>query len=723
MRSRRRTSDANMTALSYYHKPSARRIRSYASRLLATRRLDAHLLEFVIYTLRPSVQNKLLGKIQQHIDKLDITEHTSLDAEDMAQQLMDLIGRKDVDITRSSLVKELQEGLGAGLPANVPPPKDLQRLADMLALGHAHVEFVMYLYHHATYEPLSRFTWLFGLRGFLKTASDATGIRHGELLEAAKSNGRLRRTGLIERATPTSATPICLHDDVIALIGGIAAGQLTDKFFVRDTAPTLNVESTYVSPTSRQIISQLLAKPGAANILLYGIPGTGKTEFARSIAAASGHTIYQIKHPEDADQDGGGLQNRRVALTAATNSLSPRNSILIVDEADTFLNTLYSLISSGKNSPDKGWLNTFLDNTQHKIIWITNDSRCIEESTMRRFSYSLHFERPNTRRRYELWNDLLKDHPMREHVSDETVRRLSSRYPVTTGGIAGALSTLGQVSGDEGQSAETVLTDLVARHARAIGIKTGDNMQPIHSAYDASALNTDTNLDQVVSSVRKVSMNAPATAWGGTYGLNLLLWGAPGTGKTAFAQHIAETTGRELLVKRASDILNPFVGMTEKNIAESFAEAFETGSILLIDEADSFLVDRRFAKASWEATQTNELLCQMENFPGMLICCTNLLDRLDHAVLRRFAWKIEFKHLTPAASLKLCRKYFSEIPDWDHWSEADGVGGLTPGDIMSVWRRAQTVGESFTTARQVIEALAAEIRYKDPAIQQIGFKS
>lgn len=298
---------------------------------------------------------------------------------------------------------------------------------------------------------------------------------------------------------------------------------------------------------------------------------------------------------------------------------------------------------------------------------------------------------------------------------------MRSKYPVTTGGIASALSTLERVSGIEHQSADTLLTDLVARPAKVIGVQAGNKMQTIPTAYDASILNTDVNLDLVVSSVTKASEAAPANSWGNEYGLNLLLWGAPGTGKTAFAQHIAETTGRELLVKRASDILSPFVGMAERNIAEAFEEAAETGSILLIDEADSLLVDRRFARASWETTQTNELLCQMESYSGMLVCCTNLLEKLDQALLRRFAWKVEFKPLAPKAFLALCKRYFHDVSGWDDGDCSQVLTGFTPGDIMVVWRRAQTTGEKFRSAKQVIDALSAEGRYKECRTSAIGF--
>ena len=80
-----------------------------------------------------------------------------------------------------------------------------------------------------------------------------------------------------------------------------------------------------------------------------------------------------------------------------------------------------------------------------------------------------------------------------------------------------------------------------------------------------------------------------------------------------------------LLVRRASDLLSMFVGEVEKNIARAFREAEDDGALLLIDEVDSFLQDRRGAQRSWEVTQVNEMLTQMEGFAGVFIASTNLL--------------------------------------------------------------------------------------------------
>lgn len=82
--------------------------------------------------------------------------------------------------------------------------------------------------------------------------------------------------------------------------------------------------------------------------------------------------------------------------------------------------------------------------------------------------------------------------------------------------------------------------------------------------------------------------------------------------------------------------------MTEKNIASAFKEAEREKAILLIDEADSFLQDRGHSQHSWETTQVNEMLTQIEAFEGIFIATTNLIETLDAASLRRFDVKVRF---------------------------------------------------------------------------------
>jgi len=65
-------------------------------------------------------------------------------------------------------------------------------------------------------------------------------------------------------------------------------------------------------------------------------------------------------------------------------------------------------------------------------------------------------------------------------------------------------------------------------------------------------------------------------------------------------------------------------------------------AILFLDEADSFLRNREFANRSWEVTQVNEMLVQMENFNGIFIAATNLITNFDMAAFRRFDMKIRF---------------------------------------------------------------------------------
>ena len=126
----------------------------------------------------------------------------------------------------------------------------------------------------------------------------------------------------------------------------------------------------------------------------------------------------------------------------------------------------------------------------------------------------------------------------------------------------------------------------------------------------------------------------------------LCFYGLPGTGKTALAEHIASTLAQPLHIRQASDLMSKYVGETEQNMATMFREAEAENAILLLDEADSFLQDRRGAQRSHEVSEVNEMLQGMERFHGIFICTTNLMDRMDQAALRRFTFKIQFLPLT-----------------------------------------------------------------------------
>jgi len=196
---------------------------------------------------------------------------------------------------------------------------------------------------------------------------------------------------------------------------------------------------------------------------------------------------------------------------------------------------------------------------------------------------------------------------------------------------------------------------------------------------------------------------------------SLLLSGPPGTGKTALAADVARRLDRPLAVKRASDLLSKWVGGTEANIAEAFADAREEGAVLLFDEADSLLLDRSDARMSWEITQVNELLTWMDSHPLPFIAATNFARRLDPAVFRRFLFKVELRPLSEATLDKAFERFFEGPAP----AELRGIVGLTPGDFAVVKRQLRYRPDC--SAEEIVDLLRHEAEAKPGPTGRIGF--
>lgn len=136
-------------------------------------------------------------------------------------------------------------------------------------------------------------------------------------------------------------------------------------------------------------------------------------------------------------------------------------------------------------------------------------------------------------------------------------------------------------------------------------------------------------------------------------GLGMLMYGAPGTGKTMFAEAIANAMDLPLFIVTPADIFKSYVGESEQAVKQIFQEldACPDGAILFVDECESIFSRRTQETRDYKAAVTTELLQRINGFGGdgskrIMIAATNRPDVIDPAYLRykRFSHLV---HVTP----------------------------------------------------------------------------
>ena len=243
----------------------------------------------------------------------------------------------------------------------------------------------------------------------------------------------------------------------------------------------------------------------------------------------------------------------------------------------------------------------------------------------------------------------------------------------------------------------------------------------VNSSYELSVLNTSIPAQEIVEMVQNAIVN-DRKSQSNEKGIRILFYGLSGAGKTNLAHFIAESLGKGIITKNASDILGMFVGESEKNIAKAFEEAKKQKKILLFDEVDSFFRERSYASQGWEITQVNEFLTQMEQFDGIVICTTNLRNIMDKAMQRRFHIMVEFKALKDEGVQRLLVKYF---PQFD-FNEEDirkisKYQSATPGDFGNLSSRLRFINQEKVTETYIADELCKMQEEKEFGKRSIGF--
>ena len=556
--------------------------------------------------------------------------------------------------------------------------------------------------------------------------SHLSGLPERDFISSISDKSILITTGMVKISRGVRD-----FEDKIDLMDGLSAvfltphssiDELVGKFLKRAAVPTLSLDNFPHLKNDTGVVvpylqNSLENRTEGVNILLHGSSGVGKTEYVLAIAAKLGVDLYEINF---ADDDGDPIkgEGRLRAYSLCQNLLSKTgNALLIFDEIEdvfpsdgsAFMRMLIGSKNSHGDSCGKAWINRTMECNPVPALWISNRIKQIDPAYLRRFDYSIPFPIPPAPVR----KSIAKHHLNCFNPPAGWLDRISASEETTPGQLDRAAKVARIASNGDNLRAIELVEQTLGRSATLMGQKKMPSRNVVTTGYSLEYLNTDMDITTIISGLQRRVR--------GTF----CFYGAAGTGKSELARYIADQIGKPLILRRASDILDKYVGESEKNIASMFSEAREQDAVLVLDEADSFLTDRQNAQRSWEVTQVNELLTQMEAFEGIFICTTNLMEKLDPASLRRFAFKIQFDPLTQQQRLNMFRNELvrlggdeNEVTTFE--SKINTLDRLTPGDF-AVAARQFDLWDIKATSEKLFEQLLKECKAKGSISRKIGF--
>jgi len=622
--------------------------------------------------------------------------------------------------------------------------KNIDALANLLQLNQAERALLLYgtlaRYQRDLRSMLVEFKVSNAPEAYAALA-EVAGVKANEVAEALRAGSRLERIGMVEN--------LISEHNITDLADLMKVSEKLPPVLMREYRDQNELMAVFTRPVERsslgladfsfaqedvQVLVALLrnavaGKELGVNVLLYGPPGTGKTELTKVVAQAAGLDLFEVEY---ADRDGNSLSGRdryRSLQIAQVFLKGSAHAALLFDEVEDVFPPISSEAaqlmarSEQLSAPaaasvnGKAWVNQILESNTVPTLWVTNRIEQIDPAFRRRFAYHLELKSPPPGAREILVRKTLEGVP----VSDALVARLTGRKGLTPAQIRTAVrfaklaSSPGAITDAAGMGAiltgghTALMESLIERQLKnadqALGNKAGAGGRRSVTTYDLSMLHVESRFD-----VPRIVEALKARGHG-----TLCFYGAPGTGKTALAEHMARALDRPLIIKQASDLMSKYVGETEQNMAAMFAEAEQEKAVLLLDEADSFLQDRRGAQRTYEVTEVNEMLQGMERFSGIFVCTTNLLESLDQAALRRFTFKIKFMPLTP---LQREQMFVTEALAGDAAALTAALrerlarlNQLCPGDFAAVKRQTDILSVEFT-ADEFLSQLEAEHRIK-----------
>ena len=508
-----------------------------------------------------------------------------------------------------------------------------------------------------------------------------------KLRKCLEATSTLQRTGVVDFNYWGSGTLLSRLSTLEALSLNILNSKIDMTVFDDDFKKTAKSDlkitdfsqlQTEITLLTSYVNQAIKVKKRGVNVLIYGPPGCGKTQFVKSLADSMKIDLYEIRTPLGRKE---GLSWRMRSYLLAQKVLAKvSGAAVIFDEVEDVFDQEFETgsFNYANKTGVKGFMNEILEGNFCPTFWVSNQIDVLDPAYRSRFDYFIEMKIPPKNVR-EL---VIKKHVGSLSVSPQWLSGLSCRNDVAPRAIEKAAAFTKIVCGsDTSLNIETVFDDVLGKATKAMyGERKGSEYQKNANAYSTALINSDCDLKSILDSLQT---NSEA---------RICLYGPPGTGKSAFVSHLTGHLGKSLISKKGSDILGKYIGETEQNLANAFSEASINSGVLLLDEIDGLLFDRAHSSKTWQISMVNELLMQMDQFSGILVTTTNYFEKLDQAAMRRFDLKIKFDYLQPHQIEDLVRTYlktfnldFNEV----FLEKAKTLQKLTPGDFSNIARQSK----------------------------------
>lgn len=628
----------------------------------------------------------------------------------VVEQLRRLLAEAEVE-------PPVQPGFPGSLEAN------LRRMQQLIGLTDIDVQvlgFAILLHSESVLDDAGDLLKSLSVSKVVGVLATCMKLPEADVRMALRPDGLLAQTGLVD-VSKTGVTTLRSKVDVLS-------DKFVDRMLSTVDDPVLLLQDT-VAPVSAAHLSfddyghakaaLDVARPflcravstqrRGTNVFVYGDPGTGKSQLARLLASEADTTLFEVAS-SDSDGDPMSGEARLRSYRAAQHFFAHRAAMLLFDETEDVFND-GDMFFGRKSTAQlrKAWMNRMLEENPVPTVWLSNQVRCMDPAFLRRFDVVIQLKVPSLRQRERIamaaCGDLVAPPALQRIAEKES---LAPAVTMRAAEVVRSIVDLLPAGGASSAVVQLIESTLIAQRHGPLPPAGVDAV----GDYNPDYVNADGDLASVADGI----CNAPAA--------RVCLYGPPGTGKTAFGRWLAKRLDRPLHVRNASDILGVYVGETEANIASAFATAEADRAVLLFDEVDSFLRDRRQAQRSWEVTAVNEMLTQMECFSGVFIASTNLLDSIDPGALRRFDLKMKFDYMRAEQAWSMffnqCEQLALGVPNPSIRMGLARISVLTPGDFAAVARRHRF--RPLRDTSDFLDALRAECAFKEDGRKRaIGF--